>query len=114
MLEVADSRLERSHGLSNRNSLKANHGMLFAFNVPTHACFWMHETFIQLDAAFISPEGELLAIATMEPETLDRHCSPGAAAWVIELEGGWFAKHQLKAGDRLPEENLQKFRDALR
>lgn len=85
--------------------------MVFVFAVPTHACFWMHETYIELDAAFVSPAGELLAIATMAPDTRERHCAPAAASWVIELAGGWFARHGLEAGDRLSAASLAKLRD---
>ncbi len=48
--EIADDAEERRVGLMNRESLKANEGMLFVFEEPKpRITFWMKNTLIPLD-----------------------------------------------------------------
>ena len=37
----------------------------------------------------------------MKPQTEDSHCSARPVRYVLEMNQGWFAKRQLKAGSKL-------------
>lgn len=52
-VELADSPQERSIGLSNRQNLDQNAGMLFIFESEGLHAFWMKGTLIPLDMIFI-------------------------------------------------------------
>ncbi len=52
-VEVADTAEKRSRGLSGRERLDPNSGMLFVFNKPDKYKFWMKEMKIPLDLIFI-------------------------------------------------------------
>ena len=64
--EVAATAQARSTGLMNRASLAENAGMLFLFREPVRVNFYMKDTLIPLDIAFIG-RGIVLEIRTMEP-----------------------------------------------
>lgn len=52
-IEVADSPEEINRGLSSRESLAKNKGMLFIFPQPDNYSFWMKEMKFNLDFVFI-------------------------------------------------------------
>lgn len=109
-LEIADNDAERSAGLSNRETLPEGTGMLFVYPRPHTPCFWMRDTLIPLDAGFIDDSGKIVMVATMEPQSLDLHCTERPVKWVIEMPAGWFASNGLELGSKVGRKALAKLR----
>jgi hypothetical protein len=61
----------------------------------------MRNTLIPLSAAFLADDGSIVNIADMKPQSDDSHCSEKPVRFVLEMNQGWFAKRQLKAGYKL-------------
>lgn len=99
--EVAQTEAQRETGLMFRESMAPNHGMLFVFERPGQQCFWMKNTLLPLDVAFIADDGTIVNTDRMKPRTLDPHCSTKAVRFVLEMNDGWFAKRGITAGSRL-------------
>jgi len=99
--ELARTPEQRQIGLMFRPVMAANDGMLFAFETPAQQCFWMKNTLIPLDAAFVDDDGSIVNIEHMKPLTLDGHCSAKPVRFVLEMNDGWFAKRGLKPGAKL-------------
>jgi uncharacterized membrane protein (UPF0127 family) len=100
-VEIAASDPEREKGLMFRKQMGRNDGMLFVFDEPAYHAMWMKNTLIPLSVAFVDREGVILNILDMEPQTLDSHQAAGPAVYAIETHKGWYAEHQVKAGDRV-------------
>lgn len=101
-VEVADTPAALQQGLMFRASLPEDEGMLFAFPYPGPQSFWMENTTIPLDIAFIDPDRAILNILAMKPlDTGPRYESAGPAQYALEVNQGWFARHGIKAGDRV-------------
>jgi uncharacterized membrane protein (UPF0127 family) len=66
-VEFAATGRARQCGLSQRDSLPENHGMLFIFPVVRHREFWMKDTHIPLSLAFLDSSGQILNIYKMTP-----------------------------------------------
>jgi uncharacterized membrane protein (UPF0127 family) len=98
---VAQTPQERATGLMFREAMAMSHGMLFVFEHPGQQCFWMKNTLMALDVAFIADDGTIVNIDHMTPRTLDRHCSTQPVRLVLEMNDGWFAKRGVAAGFRL-------------
>lgn len=96
--EVAATDASRSYGLMNRQSLPADHGMLFVFDSVGMPCFWMKNTPLPLSIAFIDAQGVIVNIADMQPHSQDTHCPAAPIVFALEMEQGWFKRHQIKAG----------------
>jgi uncharacterized membrane protein (UPF0127 family) len=96
--EVAVSPEQRALGLMNRFSLKPDHGMLFVFERAEPLAFWMKNTFIPLSIAFIAPDGRIVNIEDMKPQTEDSHWSMGPALYALEMRKGWFLEKGIGPG----------------
>ena len=79
-VEVASTPETRACGLSQRDTLDADRGMLFVFPFDTSNGFWMKDTLIPLEIAFFDAAGNLVTVLSMEP-CVEDPCptySPGA------------------------------------
>jgi hypothetical protein len=99
-IEVADTQEERQKGLSMRESLDANAGMLFVIEQRGPG-FWMKDTTIPLSVAFIAACGEIVAIADMQPLSLQIHTTERDYRFGLEVNQGWFARNGIAVGDRV-------------
>lgn len=97
--EVAATEAARTTGLMNRFSLQPDHGMLFVFHEPQPLAFWMKNTYVPLSIAFIGPDGRILNIDDMAPQTENTHLSRGRALYALEMKKGWFQQHAIEAGE---------------
>ncbi len=100
--EVADDDTERSAGLMFREQLEPDAGMVFIMPTIGPAGFWMKNTRIPLSIAFLDPQGTILEIHDMEPqsEKVVRSVFP-KIAYALEMEKGWFAKNGILPGVRV-------------
>ena len=62
-VELADTPGERSRGLMFRESMPADHGMLFDFQTEQPVAFWMKNTPLPLDMVFIDGSGTVVQVA---------------------------------------------------
>ncbi|HEY9580922.1 MAG TPA: DUF192 domain-containing protein [Rhizorhapis sp.] len=99
-VEVARTPEEQAKGLMFRKELPAKGGMLFPFDPPQVASFWMKNTVIPLDIIFIRPDGSIAFIADKrEPYSLIPVSSGQMNSAVLELAGGRAAALGIKKDD---------------
>jgi uncharacterized membrane protein (UPF0127 family) len=101
-IELATTPAAQEHGLMNRTSMPADHGMLFVFADAQPRTFWMKNTLIPLDILFFDAHGRLVAIqADAQPCKADPcslYPSNEPARYVLELNAGTAAKLGLRKG----------------
>ncbi|QLC21974.1 DUF192 domain-containing protein [Parasphingopyxis sp. CP4] len=101
-VETAITAEEQRRGLMFRESLPQDGGMIFPFEYPRYASFWMRNTMIPLDMIFIRADGVITNIAReTEPYTLDSNVSIEPVIAVLEIDGGRAAELGIDAGDRV-------------
>lgn len=106
-LELALTANERSRGLMHRDSLPDTQGMLFVYPHTQYLSFWMYNTRIPLDIAYLDENFEILEIQAMEPCTsaLSSLCpsypSSQPALMALEVNQGQFANWGVSVGDSL-------------
>jgi uncharacterized membrane protein (UPF0127 family) len=101
-VEIADTPEARELGLMYRNHLDEDAGMLFIFPSPSAAHFWMKNTVIALDMLFADSNGKVLGIvANAQPYSEAMLGGFEGTLYVLEVNGGYVAKHRIGAGDRL-------------
>jgi uncharacterized protein len=102
--KVAATGEERARGLMEVAALPDGVGMLFLFDRERTGGFWMWNTLIELDIAFIGVDGVAHTLATMVPCEADRSsdcpvtrpAEPYRAA--LEVPGGWFGRMGIEPG----------------
>jgi len=100
-VELARTAAERSRGLSLREDLPEDRGMLFVFAEDTQTGFWMKDTSIPLSVAFLAEDGTILDIQEMEPFSTEVHRPPGPYRYALEVNRGWFQRHGFEPGGRV-------------
>lgn len=101
-VEIADTDEERALGLMFRETMAADHGMLFIFPEAGERYFWMKNTPLPLDIIFASENGEVVHVAANTTPFSERIIpSNGAAKYVLELNAGTAKRIGLKPGSTL-------------
>ena len=101
-VEVARSPEQQAMGLMHRQSLAPDRGMLFPYEPPQNASFWMKNTLIPLDIIFIRDDGTVaLVAANTVPLSLDPIASLEPVAAVLEIAGGRAAELGIEVGDKV-------------
>ena len=100
-IEIARTDKTREHGLMDRDSMPADHGMIFVFKDEQPRAFWMRNTRIPLDIVFVKSDGEIVSVHSMKPFDLSSTRSAGPAKYAIELNEGVATAQNLKPGDKL-------------
>jgi uncharacterized protein len=103
-VEIAEDGQQRARGLMYRSHLPEDAGMLFVYDEDRQDGFWMLNTWIPLDIAFIDAGGEIVDILRMQP-CLRAPCptyAPNARyRTALEVNQGWFAARGIETGDRV-------------
>jgi hypothetical protein len=109
-LEVADTPESQKIGLMGRETLGPSDGMLFVFEDRKNQSFWMKNTKIALDIAFVTNDGRIARLATMQPLSYRSHHSGRPCRYAIELASGSFERLGLREGDiiNISEQDLKR------
>lgn len=101
-VEIASDPETQARGLMYRRELPEDQGMLFVFEYSQPLSFWMRNTLLPLDIAFLSSDKRIENILPMKPlDEGPRYESRGPALYAIEANQGWFDRHGVKAGDKV-------------
>lgn len=97
---IADTDPKRSQGLMNVPAMPLMTGMLFVYDGPHPASFWMRNTLIPLDMLFAGPDGTILALHE-NAVPLDETSIPGGDGiqFVLEINGGMSDRLGITVGD---------------
>jgi uncharacterized membrane protein (UPF0127 family) len=102
--EVASSEAERVRGLSHREGLKKNEGMLFEFDEPREVNIWMKDMKFSIDILWIR-DGEIVWIVENAPVPsggeVASYLPPVEATHVLEVPAGFAQEHGVAVGDAL-------------
>jgi len=102
-LEVADTEAKREQGLSDRDSLPEESGMLFVFDAPSAPSFWMKDMRFPIDFIWINKDMEVVEVLpNIDPSTYPEEFGPlEPIQYVIEVNAGAAERHGIKIGDIL-------------
>lgn len=98
--EVAATAEERSEGLMYRDEVPDGTGMLFVFQDNAVRSFWMANTYVALDIAYLDPSFRVVDIMQMEPLVTESYMSRAPAMYGLEVRQGWFGDRGIEVGDQ--------------
>ena len=104
-VEVADTEIKRSRGLSNRRYLGDYEGMLFLFDQKVNNPFWMKDMLIEIDIIFIDESGFIVDIAENNEPCTEYYCpqitSSEMYKYVLEVNSGFCRINGVKVGQNI-------------
>ncbi len=105
-VELADTPAKQRQGLSGRDNLALDSGMLFVYNQPTQNYFWMRDMKFALDFIWIR-QGQVIQLdqnipppANLTDQPVKIYCQ-NYYDMVLEVPAGWVASQQIKVGDQV-------------
>lgn len=100
-LEVADTDAKRVKGLSERNGLDTNAGMLFDFKQDGDWRIWMIQMRFPIDIIWLDSDKSVIHIKenARPADFPERYAAPQFSRYVIELNSGQVEEAGLKIGD---------------
>jgi uncharacterized protein len=102
VVELADDGAERAQGLMFRTSMDPGAGMLFVYESPRRAQFWMKNTLIPLDMVFADATGTVTRVhSNAVPGDLTPIDGGDGVRFVLEINGGLAAQLGLVPGAEL-------------
>jgi uncharacterized protein len=104
--EVADDYASRVEGLSNRNLLNEDEGMIFIFEGEEEVSFWMYNMSFPIDILFLNSDREIVEIVKnaqpcFNPDNCERYGTGFNSEYVIEVVAGYADKHSIQVGDKV-------------
>ncbi len=103
-VEIADNPIAQAKGLSGRESMAENKGMLFLFGDSGARSFWMQGMKFPLDIIWINGD-EIAGISENLPPAgfgdVEIYRSPENADKVLEINAGLAAKYGIKIGAKI-------------
>jgi len=105
---IADSQPEQEKGLMFVTAKEmepladaTERGMLFIFDRDKHNGFWMKNTIINLDIAYINASGKIVQIYTMAALDERPYLPRAPYRYALELREGTFERKGIVAGDHV-------------
>ena len=106
-VDVADDPDERAQGLMNVAEMAPGKGMLFVYEFPQPASFWMRNTLIPLDMIFADQTGTVIKV-NENAVPLDETPIPGGdnVLLVLEVNGGMAGAIGIVEGSQIRHPSL--------
>jgi uncharacterized membrane protein (UPF0127 family) len=103
-IDLATTQTEQRQGLSGRDSMPPDHGMLFVFQSEDYWSFWMFEMKFPLDMIWFNSSRQAVFFEQNLPPCGPTSCqvfTPTVKAmYVLEVNAGFIAAHRISLGDQ--------------
>lgn len=103
LVDIVTTPQARKDGLSNREPLLENEGMLFVFEEMGDHGIWMKDMKFSIDIIWLNEYGEVVDFEEhVSPDTYPEVFSPSQKSkYVLETHAGFVKKEGIKLGDKI-------------
>ena len=98
VVEVAKEHATRQKGMMFRANLAPDEAMLFIFDRDSNLAFWMKNTPVDLDLAYIRSDGSITQTERMKANVVEPVYSREPVRFALEVPPGWLQKHGVDVG----------------
>jgi uncharacterized protein len=102
-VEVAKSAADQQKGLSDRDAMANDHGMLFVFDSEATWGFWMKDMRFSLDIIWFDSQRHVVyvekSLTPCTPQDCPIYTPPTKAMYVLEVNAGFIQNHKIALGD---------------
>lgn len=102
-VDIADEPHEQTRGLSGKEYMAENEGMIFVFSESIIPAFWMKDMKLALDIIWVDAENTIIGIEkNVSTDTFPKIFSPPSPIkYALEVNANWSDKNQINPGDKL-------------
>ncbi|WKC58437.1 DUF192 domain-containing protein [Borrelia sp. P9F1] len=100
-VKLAFDDFSRAKGYMGTRVVNKNNGILFMFNKERNLSFWMKNTPVPLEIAYINSGGVIKEIYSLVPFSEKSVRSKHMVKYALEVPEGSFAKFDIKVGDKV-------------
>ncbi|AAX17162.1 DUF192 domain-containing protein [Borrelia hermsii] len=100
-VKLAFDELTRTKGYMGTKNINENNGMLFIFKKEKNLSFWMKDTPVPLEIAYINSAGIIKEIYSLVPFSKRIVNSRYKVKYALEVPEGSFSKFKIKVGDKV-------------
>jgi uncharacterized membrane protein (UPF0127 family) len=100
-VEVAATEAHRQKGMMFRERLGPDEAMLFVFPGEDYLSFWMKNTPVDLDLAYIRSDGTIAQIEPLVAWNTEAVPSREPVEFALETPAGWLEAHGIKVGAKV-------------
>ncbi|WNY60427.1 DUF192 domain-containing protein [Borreliella bissettiae] len=100
-IKIASNEFDRAKGYMGTQKVEYGNGMLFVFKKEQNLSFWMENTPLPLEIAYIDSNGIIKEIYYLEPYSRTNVNSLYKVKYALELPRGSFSKFKIKIGDKV-------------
>jgi uncharacterized membrane protein (UPF0127 family) len=107
-IELAETQSVQAKGLSGREGLAENNGMLFIYSNYALRSFWMKNMNFPIDIIWIRDDKIAGFNENLQPEgdsPTNKYQSPVPVNYVLEVPAGFIKKHGIRVGDMVELKN---------
>ena len=108
LAEIKANDADRAQGMMFRDSLAPDKGMLFVHERPSKYAYWMFNCRIPLDIIWLGTDKRIVEISpdtppcpSKEPSQCSSFGGNETSQFVVELQAGSAARHNLRVGDKI-------------
>lgn len=103
MVEYAITDTQKEKGLSGRESISSDYGMLFVFPKDDLYGFWMKDMLISIDVFWLDDKGHVVSmVESIAPSSYPNvFYPPTSARYVLETVSGFAHEHNIATGTPL-------------
>jgi uncharacterized membrane protein (UPF0127 family) len=102
-VEIASTSAQQQAGLSNRDSMSPDHGMLFVFDSQGEWGFWMKDMRFSLDIIWFDSQRNVVfmeqKLLPCTPQDCPIYTPQTKAMYVLEVNAGFVQAHGITLGD---------------
>ncbi|AJA90454.1 hypothetical protein OY14_03320 [Borreliella chilensis] len=100
-VKIASNEFDRAKGYMGTKKVEYGNGMLFVFKNEQNLSFWMENTPLALEIAYIDSKGVIKELYDLEPYSKANVNSIYKSKYALELPRGSFSKFKIKIGDKV-------------
>jgi uncharacterized membrane protein (UPF0127 family) len=97
-VEVASTQAQLQKGMMFREKIGPDEAMLFVLQREDDQAFWMKNTLVDLDLAYIQADGTIFQIEPMTARNVEPVWSRLPARYALEVPAGWVEAHGVRVG----------------
>lgn len=101
--EVVSNEADKIQGLSDRNCLDQDAGMLFTYDLTGDYCFWMKDMHFAIDMLWLDDEKRIVTVkADVSPDSYPQSfCPDRPAQYILEIGAGKARQYGWQPGTQL-------------